>query len=63
MSELSGIYPYYPLFWLWTTLTCLGGLPGVFFPFDFKEESVILLAWADIDLGLPTLGFTNTCGV
>ena len=46
------------------TLTCLGGLPGVFFPFGFLEESVTLLTCADLDLGLPTLGFpTSTCGV
>ena len=47
-----------------TTLTCLGGFVGVFFTFAFLKDSVILLACADLDLGLPTLGFTTgTCGV
>ena len=52
------------LFSIGTTLTCFGDLPGVFFPFGFLEESVTLLACADLDLGLPTLGFpSGTHGV
>ena len=35
-------------------LTCLGGLPGVFIPLSFLEESGTSLACADLDLGLPT---------
>ena len=52
------------LFSIGTTLDCFEGLPGVFFPFGFLEESVTLLVCADLDLGLPTLGFpSGTYGV
>ena len=52
------------LFSIGTTLTCFGDLPGFFFPLGFLEESVTLLASPDLDLGLPTLGFsTGTHGV
>ena len=45
-------------------LTCFRGLPGVFFPLGFLEDSVILITCADLDLGLPTFGFpTITHGV